>query len=59
VLFGILYMNNEIKVYHNNLFHHAHVRNVMYTYIDKPIKLNLYGIKINYEKYLCKIIDFG
>ena len=59
VLFAILYMNHEIKVFHNDLYYKTHIRNVMYTTIDNPLKLNLYGIDIKCEKYLCKIIDFG
>jgi len=59
ILFSILYMNNELKLFHNDLYVGIFLRNIMYKKIDKDIKLNYKNINIVCKNYLSKIIDFG
>jgi hypothetical protein len=58
-LLAIIFMNHELKVYHNDLYYKTSIRNVMYDNLETPIHLEYKNIKITCKKYLCKIIDFG
>ena len=59
ILLGIYYLNHELKIYHNDLYHRDTIRNVMCNKIDKKIYIKYENFNIICENYLCKIIDFG
>jgi hypothetical protein len=58
-LLAIIFMNHELKVYHNDLYYKKGIRNIMYNNLKTNIHFEYKNIKITCEKYLCKIIDFG
>ena len=58
-LIAIIFMNHEIKIYHNDLYYRNNIRNVMYDKLKTDTEIEYKNIKIKCKKYLCKVIDFG
>lgn len=61
ILFAIFYMNNVLRIYHNDLYFTQDIRNIMYSKnknnIGSVIKHD--NLKIKLHDYVIKIIDFG